>query len=91
MPWAVGVGVIVAILEVVVSRVMATDPPPLVAVPLLLIGIVTLPGTLVYALFGGVHDSGLPEWAALALVSVISGVVWATVIRGVQHIRSQRS
>lgn len=91
MAWALGVGAVAAILEVAVSRVIATDPPPLVAVPLLLIGLVTLPGTLAYALLGGVHDSGLSEWAALALVSVTSGIVWATVIRGVQYIRSQRS
>ena len=90
--WALltlAISVLVAIVRVVIGYVFASDPPFLLALPLWILGLIGLPGTIVYMMLGGVHDSGLTNTAAVFLVSVLSGITWATVIEAVLR-RSNR-
>jgi hypothetical protein len=56
------------------------DLPMPVEILLTILGVVELPGLIVFMLFGGVHASGLADWGALALISVVSGLFWATLL-----------
>lgn len=62
--WVLGISLVAGLLDGVVSFVFtASNPPPLVAIPLGLLSLVALPGALLLPLLGGVHNPKLPAWA----------------------------
>ena len=92
MIWAASIGTIVAVTSIVGSVEIASHDPSAVGGSLLVLGaILSSPGVAVFALVGGVHGSGLPSWAAVLLVSLVSGAVWASVIRGAQRLRRRQA
>jgi hypothetical protein len=56
---------------------------------LFIIGLVGLPGTLVFFMLGGVHNSTLSDGAIGLLIACVSGAFWATVLMGIDRLRGR--